>query len=141
MNILKFKKLHPHAKIYKPSLADDAGYDVCSIENKCIEPHSSNIVRTGIALEIPKKYFILIRTRSGYGIKNNIQLHNGLLDSGYRGEITIKLYNHGNEVYYVYAGDKIAQLVLFPRIVIPLIQQRTLSKSQRGKNGLGSTGR
>ncbi len=138
---LRYKKLVPEAKIDIPVFRGDAGYDVHCTEDVTIKAHSSEMVHTGIVLEIPEDYFALVRTRSGYGAKNTMQLHHGLIDSGYRGEITVRVYNHGNEEYQIKKGDKVCQIVLFPRIVIPLKEEKELKPSERGLKGLGSTGK
>jgi dUTP pyrophosphatase len=138
---LRYKKVVPEARIDIPVFKGDTGYDMHSIEDKTIKAKSSEVVRTGIAFEIPEDYCGLVRTRSGYGVKNTMQLHHGLIDSGYRDEITVRIYNHGTQDYQVKKGDKIAQLVLLPRIVIPLKEEQQLKPSDRGLKGLGSTGK
>jgi len=139
--ILKFKKLVKEAKITYPVMQSDVGYDMCSIEDKVIKPSTSEIVHTGLAFEIPEDYYALVRTRSGYGVKNSLQLHHGLIDPGYRNEITVCIYNHSATEYRVSKGDKVAQLVILPRIVLPLKEVSELHPSERNLKGLGSTGR
>jgi len=139
--ILRYQKLSEDAQVFMPSYKGDAGYDICSIEDKIVKAKGSTIVRTGVALEIPEEYFGILRTRSGYGIKNSLQIHHGLIDSGYRGEITIKIYNHSDQDYQVKKKDKICQLILLPRIVLPLKQEKILMISDRGNKGFGSTGK
>jgi len=138
---LKFKKLDPNAKIFYPMLKGDVGYDFLAINEVIVKAKSSAIVRTGLSLEIPEDYWGVIRTRSGYGVKNNLQLHHGTIDSSFRGEITIKVYNHGNEDYKIARGDRIAQLIIMPKIILPLREVSELTKTDRGFSGLGSTGK
>ena len=139
--ILKFKKLDPAAKISYPAMKNDVGYDLCSIEEKTIVAKSSEIIRTGLSFEIPEDYYGELHTRSGQGVKNTMRIHPGVIDAGYRGEITIRIYNLGNGEYTIKKGDKIAQLIIKPRIVIPLKQVDQLKETERGFKGLGSTGR
>jgi dUTP pyrophosphatase len=138
---LHYQKLVPDAKIDIPAYKNDVGYDVHSIEEKVIKAKSSTEIRTGLAFEIPEDYFALIRTRSGYGVKNSLQCHHGTIDPNFRGEVTVRIYNHGDQDYKVSKGDKICQLVLYPRIVIPLKEEKVLTPSERGTRGYGSTGK
>jgi dUTP pyrophosphatase len=138
---LRYKKLAKDARIDIPVFKGDAGYDIHSIEDKIIKAKSSEIVRTGIAIEVEEDYWCELRTRSGMGIKNCLQVHMGTIDSGYREEITVKIYNHGTQDHQIKKGDKIVQLVIHPRIVIPLKEEQQLRPAERGLKGLGSTGR
>jgi len=137
---LKYKKVVSDAKIDMPVFRGDVGYDIHSIEDKLIKAKSSEIVRTGLAFEVSEDYWLELRTRSGHGVKNCLQIHMGTIDSGYREEVTIKIYNHGNQDYQIKKGDKICQLVIHPRIVLPAKEEKYLKSSDRGLKGLGSTG-
>ena len=138
---LFYKKLTVDAKIDIPAYQGDAGYDIHSIQDVIIAPNSSVIIKTGLALEIPYDYFGILRTRSGYGVKGELQIHHGVIDSGYRNEITIRMYNHGQKEYIVKKGDKVCQLVLFPKIVLILKETNILRPTKRNQKGIGSTGR
>jgi len=70
-----------------------------------------------------------------------LQLHHGTIDSSYRGEITVKVFNHGNEDYKITCGDRIAQLVILPKITLPLKEVKELTQTERGFSGMGSTGK
>lgn len=101
------------------------------------------LIPTGIFVEIPEGYEIQVRPRSGLAIKHGITVINspGTIDSDYRGEIGIVLFNSGNEAFTVESGDRIAQLVLaaVPRAVF--IQSNSLSETKRASGGYGSTGK
>ena len=107
-----------------------------------IAPGSRALIPTGITVEIPPEYEIQVRPRSGLALKHGITVMNtpGTIDSDYRGEIGIVLYNSGSEPFTVQNGDRIAQLVLskVPRAVF--VQSDTLSGTDRSAGGYGSTG-
>ena len=138
---LFYKRLTEDARIDIPAYIGDAGYDIHSIEDKVISSNSSMIIKTGLAFEIPFDYIGILRTRSGYGVKRELQIHHGMIDASYRGEITVRMYNYGKENYIVKKGDKICQLVIFPRIVLMLRETNILNPTKRNKKGLGSTGK
>ncbi len=142
MNKLKIKLLTKTAVGMKmPAIVGDAGYDIYADQDCTIKAHGSFSVHTGYAMEIPKGYWFEIMPKSGLATKHNIAVHNGVIDNGYRGEIVVHMYNHGNEDYQVKAGDKIAQGVLRELIVFDLEQVEELTDSARGSSGFGSTGK
>lgn len=139
--VLKFKKVDPAAKIYYPMMKGDVGYDLAAITDAVVKARSSLCLKTGLQIEIPEDYWGVIRTRSGYGVKKDVQLLHGTIDASFRGEIIIKVYNHGGEDFQIVKGDRIAQLVLLPKIILPLKEVTELTKTERGFKGLGSTGK
>ena len=119
----------------------DAGADLFADEDVTIHARGQRLVRTGIALEIPEGYFGLIRPRSGLATKYGIGINtSGVVDSGYRGEISVTLINHTDANYMVNQGDRIAQLLILPveHVTFNVVSQ--LSDSVRGEGGYGSTG-
>ncbi len=138
---LKFRKCDPSARIYYPMMKGDVGYDFLAINEVVVKARGSAIVKTGLQVEIPEDYWGVIRTRSGYSVKNNVQMLHGTIDSSFRGEIVVKVYNHSDEDFKVLKGDRIAQLVILPKVVLPLKEVDELTKTDRGFKGLGSTGR
>ena len=108
-----------------------------------LEPGKSCLVPTGLSVAFPKEYEIQIRPRSGLAAKNNISVLNtpGTIDSDYRGEIKIILFNHGNENFIINNNDRVAQMVLTPVMEMELEQANELPKSVRGEGGFGSTGK
>ena len=137
----KYKKLHPDAKIQMPVFPGDVGYDVYATESKQIKPGEKAIINIGLAFEPPPGYYFTIETRSGHGINKNLRLHRGIIDNGFRKEVSVAVYNHGSYTYKILKGEKIAQLVLHPIIVFPLEEVKELSKTERGIKGFGSSGR
>ena len=140
---LKIKLLCSNAKLPEFANEGDAGMDVFSIEDKIIEIGESSLIRTGIAMELPKNTEIQVRPKSGLAIKNGITLLNspGTIDEGYRGELKIILINHGREKFHVKDGMKIAQIVLKPIYRFKVKQVNDIDcETQRGECGFGSSG-
>ena len=108
-----------------------------------LEPGKSCLVPTGLSVAFPKEYEIQIRPRSGLAAKNNISVLNtpGTIDSDYRGEIKIILFNHGSENFIINKNDRVAQMVLTPVMEMELEEANELPKSVRGEGGFGSTGK
>jgi dUTP pyrophosphatase len=108
-----------------------------------ISSNSSCIVPTGLSFAFSEDYEIQIRPRSGLAAKNNITVLNtpGTIDSDYRGEIKIILFNHGSDEFIVNNNDRIAQIILMPIVKMKLEETDTLPDSVRGESGFGSTGK
>ena len=139
------KKLHPDVKIPSYKTKGASGMDLMAYLDKSInlEPGKSCLVPTGLSIAFPEKYEIQIRPRSGLAAKNNISVLNtpGTIDSDYRGEIKIILFNHSNENFKINNGDRIAQMVLAPTVKMDLEETSELPGSIRGEGGFGSTGK
>ena len=139
------KKLNPSVQL--PSYKTDgaSGMDLMAFIEKPIKlmPGKSYLVSTGLSVAFPEEYEIQIRPRSGLAAKNNISVLNtpGTIDSDYRGELKVILFNHGNEDFIINNNDRIAQMVLTPIIKMELEEANELPKSIRGKGGFGSTGK
>ena len=108
-----------------------------------IKPKTSSIITTGLSGAFSKDYEIQIRPRSGLAAKNNISVLNtpGTIDSDYRGEIKVIIYNHGDTNFIINNGDRIAQMVLSPVIKMDLEETIDLPETMRGEGGFGSTGK
>ena len=108
-----------------------------------LKPHSSCLVPTGISVAFPNEFEIQIRPRSGLAAKNSISVLNtpGTIDSDYRGEIKVILYNHGNDDFLINNKDRIAQMILTPVIKMNLEETDNLPETVRGEGGFGSTGK
>jgi len=108
-----------------------------------IKPHESVLIPTGISVAIPKDTEIQIRPRSGLAAKSNISVLNtpGTIDSDYRGEIKIILFNHGKNEFTVKNNDRIAQMVLIPILKVEFEEVKDLPETLRGTGGFGSTGK
>lgn len=141
---INIKKLSSNAKI--PSYATDfaAGCDLYSSSSEKISfnPGETKLIKTGIAMEIPLGYAGLIYARSGLATKRGLAPANkvGVIDSDYRGEIIVALYNHTNEVKEIDPYERIAQLVITPYVKGLFNEVDDLNETKRGENGFGSTG-
>ncbi len=135
-------QLHESAIIPKYAHDTDAGMDLFSIDELEICPGESQLIHTGISIELPQKTEAQIRPRSGLALKHQITVLNtpGTIDEGYRGEIGVILINHGKTSFQVTKGMKIAQMIVAPVIRAEIEEVKMLSSSSRGDNGFGSTG-
>lgn len=139
-NELYVKKLNPKATIPTRANPTDAGYDLYALDGAIIEKHSHKLIKTGISLEIPKGYAGFIWPRSGLSYKNGLDVFAGVIDSGYRGDVGVILYNSQYNDYCVEAGDRIAQIVFQKVENLELVEVNYLDDSDRGSGGFGSTG-
>ena len=108
-----------------------------------IKPKTSELIPTGLSVAFSEEYEIQIRPRSGLAAKNNISVLNtpGTIDSDYRGELKIIIYNHGNKDFTVNNSDRIAQMILTPVVKMELQETDELPETLRGEGGFGSTGK
>ena len=139
---LKVKRLNPAAILPSYARAGDAGLDLFAVKALSIAPGASALVPTGIAIELPPGTEGQVRPRSGLALKHAITVLNtpGTVDEGYRGEVGVILINHGQTMFAVEAGMKIAQLVVTARIQVEVAEVAALQDSERGAGGFGSTG-
>ena len=139
------KKLDPEVKLPEYKTNGASGMDLKAFIKKPInlKPKTSSLIPTGLSVAFVEDYEIQIRPRSGLAAKNNITVLNtpGTIDSDYRGEIKVIIYNHGDNSFIVNNGDRIAQMVLSPVIKIELEEANELPKTFRGNGGFGSTGK
>ena len=139
------KKLDPSVKLPEYKTSGASGVDLIAFIKEPInlEPKTSVLVPTGLSVAFPEDYEIQIRPRSGLAAKNNVSVLNtpGTIDSDYRGEIKVIIYNHGNENFLINNGDRIAQMILAPVVKMELEEINDLPESIRGKGGFGSTGK
>ena len=139
------KKLEPSVKLPSYKTYGASGMDLMAYIDKSIKlkPGESCLVPTGLTVAFPKEYEIQIRPRSGLALKNNISVLNtpGTIDSDYRGEIKVILFNHGNKNFKINNSDRIAQMILTPIIKMDLEETSELPESIRGTEGFGSTGK
>ncbi len=139
------KKLSPLVElpVYKTDGA--SGMDLMAFIKKpiIIKPKSSCLVPTGISVAFSNDYEIQIRPRSGLAAKYNVTVLNtpGTIDSDYRGELKVILFNHGNSDYLINNKDRIAQMILIPVIKMSLEETDNLPETIRGEGGFGSTGK
>lgn len=122
---------------------DDAGMDIRTPESFTLRPGKSIVIDTKIAVQIPIGYFGKLESKSGLNVNHSIITTGGVVDSGFRGTIKVKLYNFGNDIHVFRVGDKISQLVILPVLLCDLEQVDKLDDSESGRDadGFGSTGR
>ena len=139
------KKLNTNVKLPAYKTSGASGMDLMAFIDQPmkIAPKSTCLVPTGLSLAFPEDYEIQIRPRSGLAAKNKITVLNtpGTIDSDYRGEIKIILFNHGNEEFIINNKDRVAQMILMPVIKMALEETNDLPGSIRGEGGFGSTGK
>ena len=139
------KKLDPAVKIPDYKTIGSSGMDLMAFIKKpiIVKSNTSTIVPTGLSLAFSNQYEIQIRPRSGLAAKNQISVLNtpGTIDSDYRGEIKIIIFNHGNKDFTINNQDRIAQMVLTPVVKIELEETEKLPETVRGEGGFGSTGK
>lgn len=120
--------------------SSDAGFDLYARETAIVEAKDSCKFDTGVHIEIQEGYVGFLKSKSGLNVKHGITSE-GVIDAGYTGSIVVKLYNNSGYDYKVNAGDKISQLVLLPIVTPELEIADSLTDSDRGNNGFGSSGR
>jgi len=136
---LKVKKLVENAKLPERKREGDAGLDLYCIEDIKILPNEIKLVSTGIAIEIPKGYFGLIKDRSGLATKG-LHVLAGVVDENYRGEIKVVMINFGKEKIKLEKFSRIAQLIIIPYAKVEVEEVEELSETERGEKGFGSSG-
>ena len=139
------KKLSSSVQLPTYKTNGASGMDLMAFICKTIilKPQSSCLVPTGISVAFSQEFEIQIRPRSGLAAKNNISVLNtpGTIDSDYRGEIKVILFNHGNKEFIINNNDRIAQMILTPVVKMELEETETLPETIRGEGGFGSTGK
>ena len=139
------KRLNSKVKLPKYKTDGSSGMDLMAFLEKPISimPQKSELISTGICIAIPDNTEVQIRPRSGLAAKNSVSVLNtpGTIDSDYRGEIKVILYNHGNKEFVINNEDRIAQMVLVPIIKATFEEVEDLPDTIRGKGGFGSTGK
>ena len=145
MSTIRVKKLHPNAILPTYGTEEAAGADLyaCLDEPVTIEPGKTGWIGTGIAMEVPKGCAGWIYARSGMACKKGLAPANkvGVIDSDYRGPITVVLFNHGSEPVTVTHGERIAQMVITPVLTPCYVESAELDNTDRGNAGFGSTGK
>ena len=139
------KKLSPKVQLPSYKTSGASGMDLMAFikSSVTIKPKTSFLIPTGLSIAFSEDYEVQIRPRSGLAAKNNISVLNtpGTIDSDYRGELKIIVYNHGNNDFLVNNGDRIAQMILTPVVKMELEETNDLPETIRGDGGFGSTGK
>ena len=142
--VIRVKKLDARAElpVFGSEFAAGADLRACLDEDLTIAPGQTALIHTGLALEIPAGYAGLVYARSGLASKRGLAPANkvGVIDADYRGEVMVALHNHGAESQTVGHGERIAQLVVAPFLVVDYEEADELTDTARGAGGFGSTG-
>ena len=145
MSVIRVKKLHSEAILPTYGTEEAAGADLyaCLDAPVTIQPGQSAFIPTGLALEVPKGCAGLIYARSGMACKRGLAPANkvGVIDSDYRGEIRVVLFNHGQQEQTVQHGERIAQMIITPVLTPAYAETEDLTDTDRGAGGFGSTGK
>ena len=139
------KRLDQTVKIPTYKTEGASGMDLMAFVKKPIKllPKNSCLIPTGLSVAFSEDYEIQIRPRSGLAAKHNVSVLNtpGTIDSDYRGEIKIILFNHGDDEFIINNKDRIAQMILMPVYKMEIEEVENLPQTLRGKRGFGSTGK
>jgi len=138
---MKIKLIDKNSKIPTRGTDHAAGYDLYSLHDYYVYPHEKTMIKTGVIMEIPTGYYGRIEPRSGLALRHGIDVLAGVIDSDYRGELGVILYNtHKEETFTVKAGDRIAQIIFekYYKFDFEIVDQ--LEETIRGSGGFGSTG-
>lgn len=137
---LKVKKLNPEAKLPSKGHPGDAGIDFFATETVAFSPQSQQNVKTGVALEIPEGFVGLIWDKSSVSFNKGLKVMGGVIDSGYRGEIIMSLYNTSLKEQAIEKGNKIAQMIIQKFEDCEIEEVNEMSDTVRGEGREGSTG-
>ncbi len=143
---IALEKLHPAAVLPRYATPSSAGADLCALleeDSIVIGAGETKLLHTGIAVAIPEGYVGLICARSGLSVKEGLAPANkvGVIDADYRGELMVALHNHSQEERKVTQGQRVAQLLIMPVTQGEFTEVSSLSSTERGEGGFGSTGK
>ena len=139
--VLRFMKLSENATTPLRGSRNAAGFDLFSAETKEISSQGHGIVKTDIAVMLPKGTYGRVAPRSGLAAKHFIDVGAGVVDYDYRGNVGVVLFNHHNKPFQVNKGDRIAQFVIEKICTPKLVEVTELDNTERGAGGYGSTGK
>lgn len=133
---------HQPTRATAGSAAYDLRYTPKDGDSIVVRPNDTEVLPTGLSIELPEGYAALVCSRSGLAAKHGIQVLNapGIIDSDYRGEIGVILHNTGDNNVIFRAGDRIAQLMIVPALSVDWVSVEALGETDRGNGGFGSTG-
>jgi len=120
---------------------NDAGQDIHASEDTIIYPYTSEQIDTNLRIAVPKGFVGLVWPRSGSSFKASIETGAGVIDEDYRGEVKVKLYNHGDKQFVIHKDDRIAQLLTIPCDQRAYLPVEEVDETIRGENGFGSSGK
>ena len=134
------KRLHEDATIPFRAHGDDAGLDVYTIDGVLIPPYKDALVKTGFAMSLPEGFCAIVKEKSGRAVKNKITIGACVIDSGYRGEVLIHLFNNSDQSVIIAPGEAVAQILIVPVLLWNPMEVEELQPSKRMSGGFGSTG-
>jgi len=137
---IQIKKLHPDAIIPEYAHPTDAGMDLFAYTSAIIAPKTRASISTGFSMAFPPGYVALFWDKSGLAAKSGLTILAGVIDSEYRGEPVIVVFNTSDQPYEVKKGQKIAQMLIQPVVHATVSEVTELNNTVRGTGGLGSTG-
>jgi dUTP pyrophosphatase len=140
--LIKFKQLHPEAKLPTKAHPTDTGYDLFCVTETLVPARGNAVVPVGISVvDVTPGYWYLILPKSGLGFKHKLQPHLGVIDNGYRSSLDVQIYNFSDKDYTYNVGDKVAQLAFYPIVHASTEWSDEVTTTDRGANGFGSTGK
>lgn len=137
---LYVKKLSNKAELPKRATLSAAGYDLSSAEDVLIPEHGKALIKTDLAIKIPDGHYGRIAPRSSLAWKYHIDVGAGVIDSDYRGNVGVVLFNHSNIAKHIQLGERIAQLIIEKISTPDVVEIDELDDTERGEGGYGSTG-
>jgi len=138
--MLKVQRLNAEAHLPTRTSPGAAGYDLYSSEDVVIKAEGKALVKTGISIALPEECYGRIAPRSGLAWKHFINIGAGVIDADYRGEVGVVMFNHAKTAYTVSKGDRVAQLILERILTPPVVEVDSLTETERGAGGFGSSG-
>ena len=140
---LKFKRIHPDAVLPAYAHPSDAGMDIRSVADMTVPARGRALVPTGLVVLLPPLYEAQVRPRSGLALKHGITVLNtpGTIDSGYRGEIGVILFNSSDVDFQINKGDRVARIGIAPGSQPVIEEAQEIDETDRGAGGFGSTGK
>lgn len=138
--MLRYSKLVPSASAPTHKSKGAAGYDLASAYEITVPAYGKAQCKTGLCIAVPKGTYGRIAGRSGITWQHHIDIAAGVIDSDYRGEVAVVLFNHSSTDFHIFPGDRIAQLILEKHEIVPIVETEQLDQTERGQCGFGSTG-
>ena len=139
--LVKVKRLSNNSTVPTRTNITDAGWDLYSDEHVVIANKQRDTISTGVSIEMPDGYAGLIWPRSGLSVKSGLDVLAGVIDSGYRGEIKVCLYNTSESDVEIKKGDRVAQIVFQEVPSVEMVEAEVLCGTNRGQDGFGSSGK
>lgn len=139
--ILKIERIDKELPLPTYAYEGDAAFDLLAREDTILQPDEFKAIPTGLKMEIPDGYVGLVWDKSGLSIKNGLKTLGGVIDSGYRGEVTVGMINLSGAQYTFEKGHKVAQMIIQKKETVTLHEVENISESDRGDKAFGSSGK